>query len=96
MEQPNEVISYPVKGSGNIYIQIRPLTNVNKACSTIFINCVSGGAARGAAGGASLCVRDRERRHREESGDEGPAEDLPEHEAQTRVGRPQPKGRDQR
>lgn len=57
--------------------------------------CVLGGAAGGAAGSASLCVCDRERRHWEEPGDEVTPKDLSEHEAQTCVGGPQPKGCDQ-
>lgn len=57
--------------------------------------CVLGGAAGGAAGCTSLCVRDRQRRHWKESSDEVTASHLPEHEAQASVGRPQPEGRDQ-
>ena len=58
--------------------------------------CVSGGAVRGAAGCAPLCVRDRERGDWEEPGDEVTPKDLSEHEAPTRVGGPEPEGCDQR
>lgn len=52
--------------------------------------CLLGGAAGWAAGSASLCVCDRECRHWEEPGDEVTPQDLSEHEASARVGRPQP------
>lgn len=66
-------------------------------CACVCVcTCVLGGAAGGAAGCTSLCVRDRERGHRQESSDEVTASHLPEHEAQASVGGPQPEGRDQR
>lgn len=64
---------------------MRSKQSVNKVPHSV---CVLGGAAGGAAGSASLCVRDRERRHWKEPGDEVAAEDLPQHEAPTCVGRP--------
>lgn len=66
---------------------MRSKQDINKMSHSVCV-FVLGGAARGAAGGASLCVRDRECRHWKESGDEVTAKDLPEHEAQTCVGGP--------